>query len=257
MNAIQPNRQGIEHHQAWQRSIAGTAGGLSATRQGSASFPAVYFSEVAPMSTASAPSSFPGSGGLLPTTLTGRALLHHEFSHLRKHWWWLLALGILLVVCGTVAVVVPPIATLAAINVLAIVFLIAGVATIISSFWAGRWSGLLVNLLVGILYVVAGFVITEKPFQAIDVLTLFIAIWFIVTGVFRTLAAMLIRFPQWGWALLNGVVTMLLGIYIYRHYPVSAFWVLGLLVGVELLLSGWTWIMLAFAIRSIPEETTT
>jgi uncharacterized membrane protein HdeD (DUF308 family) len=218
-------------------------------------FPAVFFSEVAPMSTA--PSSFSAPGGLAPVTPLGRSLLHQEFQHLRSHWFWFLALGILLVLCGTVAIAVPPIATAAAIDVLAILFLIAGVATIVSSFWAGKWSGLLVQILVGILYVAAGFVITEKPFAAIALVTLFIAVWFIVTGAFRTLASLMIRFPQWGWSLLNGVVTLLLGIYIYRHYPVSAIWVLGLLVGVEMLFSGWTWIMLAMAIRSIPVEPKT
>jgi uncharacterized membrane protein HdeD (DUF308 family) len=54
---------------------------------------------------------------------------------------------------------------------------------------------------------------------------------------------------------LNGVVTMLMGIIIYRHLPDSAFWVVGLLVGLEMLFSGWTWVMLALAIRAIPEKT--
>jgi uncharacterized membrane protein HdeD (DUF308 family) len=204
-----------------------------------------------------APTSYPGPGVLAPVAPIGRALLHQEFRHLRSYWFWFLALGILLVICGTIAVAVPPIATAAAIDVLAILFLIAGVAEIVSSFWVGKWSGLLVHLLVGILYIAAGFVITEKPFATLSFLTLFIAVWFIVTGAFRALAAMMIRFPQWGWALLNGVVTLLLGIYIERHYPMSKLWVIGLLVGVELLFAGWTWIMLALAIRSIPAETTT
>jgi uncharacterized membrane protein HdeD (DUF308 family) len=180
--------------------------------------------------------------------------IHREFSHLRSHWWWFLLLGILLVVCGTVAVVIPPIASAAAIEVLAALFLIAGVATIVSSFWAGRWSGVLVHLLFGILYVAAGFVITQRPLLSLTLITTFLSVLFIVAGTFRALAALMIRFPQWGWALLNGLVTMLLGLVIYRHLPDSALWVLGLLIGFEMLLSGWTWIMLALAIRAIPVE---
>jgi uncharacterized membrane protein HdeD (DUF308 family) len=178
----------------------------------------------------------------------------HEFEHLRSHWWWFLLLGILLVTCGTVAVIYPVLSSWAVVDVLAALFLIAGVATMVSSFWAGKWSGLLVHLLVGILYIAIGFVITEKPFATIAVLTIFIAVSFIVSGSFRALAALLIRFPQWGWALLNGLVSMLLGIIIFRHLPGAALWVIGLLVGLEMLLNGWTWIMMALAIRALPVE---
>ena len=85
-------------------------------------------------------------------------------------------------------------------------------------------------------------------------MTLFIAAFFIVVGVFRSIAAMMLRFPSWGWALLNGVITLLAGVVIYRHFPESAIWVLGILGGLEMLFHGWTWVMLALAIRQLPKE---
>jgi uncharacterized membrane protein HdeD (DUF308 family) len=194
--------------------------------------------------------------GISHDSLTQRPLGVHEFQHLRSNWRWFALLGALLVFCGTVAVIFPFLSSVAVIDVLAVVFLIAGVATIVGSFWTGKWSGLLVHLLVGILYVVTGFIITERPLMTILVITIFIAVSFIVSGAFRILAAMLIRFPQWGWSLLNGAVSMLMGIIIYRHLPISAMWVIGLLVGLEMLFSGWTWIMLGLAIRNLPQETT-
>jgi uncharacterized membrane protein HdeD (DUF308 family) len=181
----------------------------------------------------------------------------HEFQHLRSHWCWFVWLGALLALCGAVAVIFPIVSSAAVIDVLAVIFLIAGVATIVGSFWAGKWSGLLVHLLVGVLYVVTGFIITERPYMTIVFITIFIAVTFIVSGAFRILSALLIHYPQWGWSLLNGVVTMLLGIIIFRHLPVSALWVIGLLVGLEMLFSGWTWIMLGLAIRNLPRETAT
>lgn len=184
----------------------------------------------------------------------GRLLVRHEFHHLRDHWCWLFALGLLLVVCGTVAIIAPLLATEIAVDFLAAVLLVAGVATIVAAVWAGKWSGLLVQLLFGVLYIVAGFVITERPMMSTLIVTIFLAVTFIVGGAFRMLAALLIRFPQWGWALLNGAVTALLGLIIYRHLPFDALWVVGLLVGVEMLLAGWTWIFLSFAIRGLPEE---
>jgi uncharacterized membrane protein HdeD (DUF308 family) len=181
----------------------------------------------------------------------------HELQHLRSSWCWFLVLGILLVVCGTMALVCPVLSSLLAVSVLAVLLMVAGVATIVSSFWAGKWGGFLVQLLVGILYLAAGCAITERPLASTVVLTLFIAVSFIVVGAFRALAALVIRFPQWGWALLNGAITFLVGIVIYRQVgrlPAKALWVVGLLVGIELLFNGWTWIMLSMEIRRIPKE---
>ena len=206
------------------------------------------------MSASHDPSFDPLRGAPLPPLVPAPGFVRHELHHLRLHWWWFLALGILLAVCGMIAVIVPPLATAVAIDVLAIVFLIAGVATIVNSLWAGNWSGTLVSLLIGVLYIGAWFAITAQPLHATKMLTLFIAMLFLVGGAFRTIAAMSMRFPQWGWAMLNGIVTMVLGLIIFRHYPVSSLWVPGLLVGLEMLFSGWTWIMLALVIRKLPEE---
>ena len=71
---------------------------------------------------------------------------------------------------------------------------------------------------------------------------------------FRVVVALHERFPQWGWALLNGLVTMIAGLIIYDTYPTSALWVIGLLIGLELLFNGLTWIMLALALRAIPDQ---
>src|SRR5262249_13259272 len=175
-----------------------------------------------------------------------------------SHWWWLLLLGGLLVASGTAAIVLP--AATAAASIFAAVFLgvslmLSGVATIVSAFWAGRWSGFLVQLLVGLVYLAAGFVVTDHPVVTTMMMTLFVSVTFIILGTFRAIGALLLRFPQWGWALLNGTITLLAGIVIYRHLPEDALWVIGLLVGLELLFNGWTWIMLALAIRRIPKLT--
>ena len=188
---------------------------------------------------------------------TGAAQLHQEFRHLRSSWWWFLLLGILLAVSGAAALIFPAltvVTSFASVVILGITLMVAGMATIVASFWAGRWSGLLVQLLVGILYLVAGIAIAEAPGKSAAMLTLFLASMFIVAGAFRAVAALVVRYPHWGWSLLNGVITLLCGVVIYRHFPESALWVIGVLVGVDMILQGWTWIMLSLAIRSIPVE---
>lgn len=185
-------------------------------------------------------------------------LARHELVHLRAHWWWFTLLGALLVICGTAAIIFPHltvITTFAVAALLGVMLMIGGVATIIGAFWAGRWSGFLIQLLVGIFYVVAGFVITERPGETALAMTIFISLSFVVMGAFRTVASLLLRHPQWGWSLLNGVITLLAGVVIYRQLPFDAFWVVGLLVGLEMLFNGWTWIMLSQGIRNLPGET--
>jgi uncharacterized membrane protein HdeD (DUF308 family) len=183
--------------------------------------------------------------------------LQQEFSHLKRDWSWLFMFGILLAVCGAAAVIFPAltvVTSFAAVMVLGVTLMIAGIATVITSFWVGKWSGMLVQFLVGLLYLVIGFMVTDKPLQSAAALTLFVAAFCIVAGLFRTVAALSIRYPHWGWSLLNGMITFLLGMVIYRQFPESAIWVLGLLVGLEMLFHGWTWIVISMAIKNMPEE---
>src|SRR5262245_18920623 len=117
-----------------------------------------------------------------PQIVVLRPQLHEEFRHVRSHWWWFLLLGILLAVCGTAALTLPTLAVLtsfAVVVILGVALMLSGVATIVTSFWAGKWSGTLLQLLVVILYLVAGFAITDTPGQSAAMLTLFIAAMFI------------------------------------------------------------------------------
>ncbi|MCA9238437.1 MAG: HdeD family acid-resistance protein [Planctomycetales bacterium] len=181
-------------------------------------------------------------------------LLAHELRRLHDYWWCFLALGALLVLCGTIAIVYPFVATEAVVAVLGAMLLISGVATVISSFWTGQWSAFLLQMLVGVLYAVVGLAVIDKPLATAGVLTLFIGAFAIVVGTVRVIAAMTIRFPQWGWALLNGAVTALFGVLIYRlvgKEPAAILWIIGLMVGIELLLNGWTWVALSLQLKQI------
>ncbi len=191
---------------------------------------------------------------IIPSAPTAGTVVRHELHLGRSHWWWFVLLGGLLLICGIAAITFPLAASVAAISVLSILLLVAGVATLIGAFFTGKWSGFLVNVLVGMLYLAGGFVASERPLLSILMVTVYLAVSFMVMGLFRMMAALTARHAQWGWTLLNGGVTFLVGLAIYRQLPVSAVWVIGLLVGLELIFSGWAWIMLALAIRRIPAE---
>ena len=185
---------------------------------------------------------------------TGLTPSAQELEELKTHWRWILLLGLLLLVCGGVAIISPVASSGAVVIVLGATLMVGGLATVVSSFWTGKWSAFLLQLLVGILYIVAGVVISDAPLETNAMLTLLLASFLIVVGLFRIVASLVIRFPQWGWALLNGCVTLLFGVLIYRHFPSAALWLLGTLVGIEMLLNGWTWLMLALQLRKLSTE---
>jgi uncharacterized membrane protein HdeD (DUF308 family) len=179
----------------------------------------------------------------------------HELIHLRGEWWWFLVLGVLLVLSGLVALIYPFVASVAVVMVLGMALLISGVATVVTSFWAGRWSAMLLGLLIGIFYAALGFLIMDAPIESTVVLTIVVAVMLVVIGLMRSIAALVLRFPQWGWSLLSGILSVLVGVMIYKTLKLdleNAVWIIGLLVGIQLVFDGWFWIMLAVAIRRLP-----
>lgn len=176
----------------------------------------------------------------------------HELQSLRDRWCWFLALGIAMVVFGTIAIGSACIATVATTWLFGFLLLAGGISEIVSSFWAGRWSGTLTHLLIGILYAVVGLMIIDHPANAAVQLTLIIAIFLVFSGIFRIVFALSERFTGWGWVLLNGAVSLLLGMLVYKQWPASGLWIIGLFVGIELIFNGWAWIMLSFGLKQAP-----
>ena len=111
-------------------------------------------------------------------------------------------------------------------------------------------------LLMGVLYIVLGLLFVRQPIQAAEALTLLLACTLMVSGVFRIVGSLMHRFHQWGWIFGGGVLNLTLGIMIWSQWPISGFWVIGLFVGIDMLFSGWTWIMLALRLRSLPKPRT-
>jgi uncharacterized membrane protein HdeD (DUF308 family) len=198
----------------------------------------------------SAPES-PVAAGLSPLVVA----LRHELHAMRKDWLWFLLLGLALVVLGTAALGSAVFVSEVAVVFFGLLLLAGGIAQVISAFWTGQWSGFLVNLLVGLLYIVTGFFIIDAPVEGAVALTLLLALMFFVSGLFRIVAALTLRFPMWGWSLASGIISVMLGVMIYRQWPASGLWVIGMFVGIELIFNGWTWIMLSLGLRALPDDT--
>ena len=183
------------------------------------------------------------------TSLAGS--VRHELVALREQWWCFLLLGISLVVLGTVAICYPILFSVAATTVIGFLLLAGGIMQIVSSFWSGRWSGMLFHLLIGLLYTIAGWMIVDAPVENTILLTRILALFLIIAGVFRIVVSLFERFADWGWVLLNGGITLLLGLLIYRqgNEAGAGLWIIGLVIGIEMILNGWAWIMLSLGLR--------
>jgi len=190
-------------------------------------------------------------------------MFRSELARLRNDWWYFLLMGILFLIGGTAAIAYPLYTSFGFVIFVGALLIISGVVMIVSAFWAGKWSAFTVQILVGMLYSVAGFIVTEAPAEALVVLTLMLAGFFVVAGAFRIITALVDKYPMWGWSLLNGIVTLMLGLIIFRSFRSlpegegGVFWIIGLLVGMDLLFNGWTWIMLALGLRNLPEPEAT
>jgi uncharacterized membrane protein HdeD (DUF308 family) len=177
--------------------------------------------------------------------------LEAELRHLRSSWLWFFMLGVALIVCGLMALTFPFFTALSVVVILGTILMAAGVINIVAAFWAGKWSGFLLEMLIGLFYLLLGMKINDYRAETVVAITLLAAVLLIIAGLVRIVAALSLRLPQWGWFLLNGVVTLLCGVVIYRHFPESSLWVIGLIAGLELIFHGWTWIMLSLGIRCI------
>ena len=191
--------------------------------------------------------------GTGPGGSTGAAT-DHELEALQHEWWWILVLGIALITLGTVAIGSSFFVSIVTVVMFGVLMLIGGVVQVVNSFWIGRWGGFLLSLLIGIFYVVVGMLIIDAPLESALAVTLMVAVFFIVGGLFRIISALVLRFHNWGWPLLNGFVTLLLGVLIYKQWPAAGLWVIGLFVGIEMIFNGWSWVMLALSVRDIGKK---
>jgi uncharacterized membrane protein HdeD (DUF308 family) len=179
---------------------------------------------------------------------------------IREHWVLFLVEGIVLVVLGILAIVVPVIATLAAAILLGWLLLISGVVGLVTTFMARQAPGFWWSLLSGVLAIAAGAVLLAWPASGVVSLTLLLIVFFTIEGILTIMYALehkreLSR--RWGWMLASGIVDLVLAALIFAGHPGTAAWALGLLVGINMLFGGTSMIAMALHARSAEPASTT
>ncbi len=172
------------------------------------------------------------------------------FGEVSRNWGWLLALGILFVILGTIGLGMTFTLTLASVLFFGVLMLIGGGAQLVQAFQDKGWKSVIWHVLIALLYIGAGIIVVRNPVGASLLLTAMLAGALVAVGVVRIIMAFQLRGDSgWVWLLLGGIVTLLLGLMIFSKWPVSGLWVIGLFVAIEMIVNGWSYVAIALAAR--------
>jgi uncharacterized membrane protein HdeD (DUF308 family) len=164
-----------------------------------------------------------------------------------------IAIGIILILTGIAAIAFPLMATLVAETWVAIILAIAGVTKLVYAWQTRADGGFIWKLLLSLLYIGTGLVLWLYPLQGVLTLTLILGIFLLTEGSMEIILGLQLRpTPNWGWVVANGIITLILGGMIGFEWPTDAPWLLGTLLGISILSTGVSRIMLAWVARSGP-----
>ncbi len=175
---------------------------------------------------------------------------------LGKSWKLLLTAGIISVVLGAVAIIVPPLASVTITYLVGILLLIGAVAFVAEAISRGSTGHRIWSALLAVLYVFAGVWLIINPVSGTITLTWILAIFFLLIGVLRLIAGIASRgkVPNAGWTIVNGVLSIVIAVLVIGDLPSSAAWAIGLLVGIQLLFDGFALIATAMAGKKLAES---
>jgi len=183
----------------------------------------------------------------------GRDRFRNGLAELSSNWGWYFALGLFLVVLGFFASGTAVATTMLSVIVLGWILVAAGAGLVLLSFLTGRWSGFLLSLAAGLLSIIAGFEMLRYPVSSAVAVTMIIGTVLVVAGIFRSIASIAMRFPNWGWALLSGITAFVLGAMLLENWQ-TGLWFLGFAVGVDLIFHGISWMTFSLGIHRLAAD---
>jgi uncharacterized membrane protein HdeD (DUF308 family) len=162
--------------------------------------------------------------------------------------------GVILVIAGFLAMVSPFVAGLSVTIMVGALLAISGISQCFLAFKAGAFGRALMIFLGGLIMAVAGLYMISQPVAGLAALTLILAAYFIASGILEIIVAFQLRPAEgWGFELFGGIVTLVLGFLLWRQFPLSGAWAIGILFGIKMVFSGWA---LIFVGRSVKKVTT-
>ena len=174
-------------------------------------------------------------------------------AEVRSSWGWFLALGVLFILGGAACVIGNVSATFATVLLFGWILLLSGVVALVHAFRTHTWGGFFLSLLTALLRGFTGYLLIQYPLVGAASLTLILASFFIVGGLFRAIGAGMLKFPRWGWSAFSGVLSVVLGTMLLAQMPVSSVWFIGFAIGIDLIFDGASLIGVGKALRSLPD----
>ena len=170
---------------------------------------------------------------------------------LGHRWGWLLALGIVQIIAGWIAIAIPVVASFAAVAIFGAVLLVTAIFQLIHAFRVRAWPRSAWYGLGGVFYGIAGLLVAINPISGALTLAVIIAILFIADGVLRVAFGTSVRpISGWGWLVAAGLCSIVVGVFLLIGWPATALWVTGLLLGVNLVFTGSMNVVLALVSRT-------
>jgi|SRR5215469_4830716 len=176
-----------------------------------------------------------------------------DIEEIRNSWSWFFALGVLFILAGLTCMIADVSATFATVFVFGWILLFSGVVALVHAFGTRTWSGFLLSLLTAVFRGFTGYLLIRYPLAGAAGLTLILASFFIVAGVFRAIGAGMLKLPRWGWSAFSGILSVALGTMLLAQMPASSVWFVGFAIGIDLIFDGVSLIGFATAIHSMPE----
>lgn len=169
---------------------------------------------------------------------------------LREERGWFIAAGVALVIFGFLAIALPFFFSIAATIMAGVLLLAAGVVQLVHAVQGRHGGRVALRVVMGLIYLVAGFLLLANPIAGVLTLTLVVGSYLIAAGVVRILVALEARpLVGWGWSALSGVLSIVLGVLLWAGWPGTAAWAIGLLVGIDLIAAGWALMVLPAVAR--------
>jgi uncharacterized membrane protein HdeD (DUF308 family) len=122
---------------------------------------------------------------------------------------------------------------------------------VVNAFMVGKWAGFFLHLLVAILFAVTGVTMVTRPVISAETATFLVSMFLLIGGLYQLVAALVTHLPGWGWQALTGVVGSALGFLLMVQWPISGLYAIGLFVGIDLVLYGWSWAALALSLHKL------
>lgn len=170
-----------------------------------------------------------------------------------KSWKKMVGWGVALTIIGILAISLSTLTTLISVILLGTAIALGGAFITIDSFasWWKKWVGFFTHLIMGILYFIIGITLVINPLIGSMTITFMLGIFYVALGVYRIFYSISLKFLNWGWSLLSGVVTLLLGILILAGWPSTSLFIIGLFIGIDLVFYGVAYIMAGLKARNI------